>query len=174
MLKNILYKKEFGLIAGTMVLLFVCYELAFKETIQAFGVNAQLKTQLNQVSDLSYQPGYLERKARNLDMILNQYQMDSLALRGNTIASIASMVEKTGAKVSEVPVQDPAFNTAHFIIQQLNFEGNYTSLVKALNLLETNGGTGIPRSVILKSIDKRPADEGSEKIVMEVFLEIRK
>src|SRR5471030_199213 len=101
MLKNLIYKKEYWLVAGAIVLLLVCYQLSFKETIQAFELNDRLKTQLNQASDLSYQPGYLERKAQNLDRLLNRYQMDSLALRCNTIASIASMVEKYGVKLSE-------------------------------------------------------------------------
>lgn len=174
MIKALLHKKEYWLIAATAMLMLLCYQLAFKKTIQAWQTNSQLKAQLAQASDLSYQPGYLQRKTQNLEMILARYRTDTLSLRGNTIATIASIAEKEGIKLSGVPDQDPAFNTARFIIQKLDFEGSYPALVKTLSRLEEQQNIGVPRSISLKTIEERTADKTTGKTVMEVLMEIKK
>jgi len=174
MVKELLHKKEYWLIAGTIVLILLCYQLAFKKTIAAFQVNSRLKTQLTQASDVAYQPGYLERKTKNLEMILARYQADTLSLRGNTLATIASIAEREDVKLSGVPNQDPAFNTGHFIIQKLDFEGNYSALVKTLNHLEEQQNIGVPRSVTLKAVEERTSDKAARKTVMEILMEIKK
>ncbi|WP_448698210.1 hypothetical protein ACFGVR_15435 [Mucilaginibacter sp. AW1-3] len=174
MLKNLSYKKDYWLPAGTILLLLICYQLAFKNTIQAFQARSRLKAQLNQVADVTYDPGYLERKARNLDRLLNRYQTDTLTLRGNTIAQVAMIAEKEGVKLSEVPVEDPAYHTAHFIIQQLEFEGAYSSLVKTLDNLAHNKTIGVLRSVSFRVTNTETADLSRIKIVMTVLVEAKK
>lgn len=174
MIKALLYKKEYWLIAGTIALALLCYQLAFKKTVQAWQTNVQLKAQLAQASDVADQPGYLERKARNLETILARYQTDTLNLRGNTIAAIASIAEKEGVKLSGVPNQDPAFNTARLIIQKLDFEGDYPALIRTLNHLENQPGMGVPRSVTVKTVEERASGNASRKTVMEILLEIKK
>lgn len=174
MVKELLHKKEYWLIAGTIVLILLCYQLAFKKTIAASQVNSRLKMQLTQASDVAYQPGYLERKTKNLEIILARYRTDTLNLRGNTIATIASVAEREGVKLSGVPNQDPAFNTSHFIIQKLDFEGTYPALIKTLSRLEEQQGIGVPRSVTLKTVEERASDKAARKTVMEVLMEIKK
>lgn len=174
MLKNLIYKKNYWLIAGTIVLLLLCYQLALKPTVQAFNIHNQLKSQLNQASDLTYEPGYLERKTRNIDQLLSRYKTDTLILRGNTIAQVAMIAEKEGVKLSEVPVPDPAYNTPHFIIQKLEFEGTYPALVKTLSHLENSTGIGIPRSATLKTVDRHTANAEDKKTVLQVLLEVKK
>jgi len=174
MVKELLHKKEYWVIAGTIVLILLCYQLAFKKTIAAFQVNSHLKMQLAQASDVAYQPEYLDRKAQNMETILARYKTDTLNLRGNTIATIASIAEKEDVKLSGVPNQDPAFNTAHFIIQKLDFEGNYPALVKTLSHLEEQQNIGVPRSVALKTVEERTSDKAARKTVMEILMEIKK
>lgn len=155
-------------------MVWISYSLAFKKTLNAFQTHQQLKSKLSEVSDLSYQPDYLERKNKNLDLILKQYQSDSLALRGNTLSQISEIAEKEGVKLSEVPVQDPFYNTPNFIIERLDFEGDYFALLKTLNHLQSTKGIGIPRSEVWGSISKNNTPIDSKKLKLQILLEVSK
>jgi hypothetical protein len=168
MLKNIAINKRYLTIAGSILLLVICYQLAFKSTLLAWQTNRQLKSQLVQASDLSYQPGLLARKSKNLDAILSRYHSDSLTFRGNTIAEISRIAGKENVKLSGIPVDDPALHTDQYIIERLVFEGSFTSLVKTLHNLENADGVGVSRSIAIKPAKK---DEESP-LMMEVLLEI--
>jgi hypothetical protein len=167
-------KKEYVLIAGTIILLYISYQLAFKKTIEAIHIHNRLSAEVASASDLSYQPGYLERKSRNLDAIEQKYQMDSLSLRGNTIALISQVAEKEHVKLSEVPDQDPLYRNEHFIIQRLDFEGDYFSLTRMLHQLELTNGIGVSRSVTWKAMDKVPGNHIDKKLILQVCFEMGK
>lgn len=174
MLKNLIYKKDYWLVAAAILLLVVCYQLAFKKTVEAYQTRNRLQAQVSQVSDVSYEPGYLERKAGNIDRILARYRMDTLALRGNALAQIAVIAERENVKLSEVPLQDPSFNTAHFIIQQLEFEGSYPALLKTFHDLENMANVGVPRSITIKTVSKNTGNKEDKKTVMDVLMEVKK
>ena len=162
------------MIAGTIVLLYISYQLAFKKTIGAVRIHQRLSAAITSASDLSYQPGYMERKSKNLDAIINKYQMDSLSLRGNTIARVSAIADKEHVKLSEVPDQDPLYRNEHFIIQRLDFEGDYFSLTRMLHQLESTDGMGVPRSMVWKAVDKVPGNHTDKKLVLQVCFEMGK
>ena len=172
MLKQIPIKKEYLLIAASIVLLLLCYQLAFKKTAAAWQINKQLKAQIAQAADLSYQPAYLERKNNNLSKIISLYKTDTIAYRNNTISAISSIAEKENVKLSEVPLQDPLYHTDQFIIQKLNFEGDFFALTKVLNQLQTTSGIGIVRSATYKVMGIRPVNDEAKRLVLEVYLQI--
>jgi len=172
MLKRLLIKKEYLLILASIVLLWLSYKLAFKGTIEAWQNNRQLKTQLTRSTDLSYQPGYLERKNSNLDKILKLYKADTAAFRNNSINIISAIAEKESVKLSEVPMQDPFYHTDKFIIQKLGFEGDFFSLTKVLHQLQLTNDIGIIRSATYKMSGTNPTTQKDKKLVLEVCLEI--
>jgi hypothetical protein len=171
MLKQIPIKKEYLLIAASIVLLLLCYQLAFKKTIEAWQVNMQLKSQIAQAADLSYQPAYLERKNNNLSKIIALYKTDTVAFRSNTISVISSIAEKENVKLSEVPLQDPLYHADQFIIQKLNFEGSFFALTKVLNRLQATSGIGVVRAATYKVVGIRSGADDVKKLVLEVYLE---
>ncbi|HEY2580428.1 MAG TPA: hypothetical protein VGI43_01400, partial [Mucilaginibacter sp.] len=147
---------------------------AFKKTIEAWQINKRLKSQLTQAADLSYQPAYLERKSNNLSLIINHYKTDTVAFRSNIISTISLIAEKENVKLSEVPVQDPAYHTDQFIIQKLSFEGGFFALTKVLNQLLATGGIGLVRSVTFKIMGTKANSDESKKLVMEIYFETEK
>jgi hypothetical protein len=171
MLKQVAIKKEHLLIAASLVLLLLCYQLAFKKTVAAWQINKQLKAQIAQVADLSYQPAYLERKNNNLSKIIGRYKTDTVTFRSNTISAISSIAEKEDVKLSEVPLQDPIYHTDQFIIQKLYFEGGFFALTKVLNRLQATNGIGVVRAATYKVTGTRPGNEDAKKLVLEVYLE---
>lgn len=172
MLKDVKFKKEYGLIAGSIITLIFSYQLAFKKTVEAWQLHSSLKKQIVQSSDVSYQPGYLERKNANLEKIIGLYMADTANYRSNILSVISKIAEGEQVKLSEVPSQQPAFHTSEFTIQQLKFEGDYFTLERTLNKLQQTSGAGILRSAKISSISNH-ADVGEiKKTGMDVFLEI--
>lgn len=170
MLKQLSIKREYLMIAATIILLLLCYKLAFKKTIEAWQIHKGLNAQLTQATDLSYQPAYVERKNSNLTKIINRYKTDTIAFRSNAISAISSIAEKENVKLSEVPLQDPLYHTEQFIIQKLNFEGDFFALTKTLDQLQATVGIGMVRSASYKMIISRSSTDEVKKLVLEVYL----
>jgi hypothetical protein len=171
MLKQLPFRKDYLLLAGTVFAFLICYQLAFKKTIEAWQIHRQLNTQILQTADLRYQPAYLERKSVNLRRIINLYKADTVAFRSTVISTIAAIADKENVKLSEVPLQDPLYHTDKFIIEKLAFEGDFFSLIKVLNHLQATKNFGMVRAVNLKTAVIKSTSDNSKKLVLEVFLE---
>jgi len=172
MLKQLLFKKEYLLVAASLILVLLCYQLAFKKTIEAWQLNKSLKTQLIQSTDVSYQPEYQERKNNNLEKIIKLYKVDTVDFRSNIISVISAIAAKENVKLIEVPTQELSYHTAHLIVQKLKLEGDYFSLIKALNLLQQTKGIGAVRATSFKETAPRSNNDMAKKLVVEVYLEI--
>ena len=159
-------------VAAVLVLFGLGYQLAFKKTIVAWRLHDHLQQQLTQSADISFQPQYQQRKNSNLEKIISLYRADSAEFRGNILSEIAAMAEKEQVKLSEVPVRDPVYQSGDAIIQRLNFEGSYFSLMKLLARLQSTPGVGMVRSVTFKTVADLSGKEKSKKLVMEVYCEI--
>ena len=167
---NILTKK-YGLVAGCLLLFLIGYQLAFKKTIEAWQLNSKLNKEIITASNLTYQPGYLERKSVNLDQILKGYKVDSTLFRSNVINTIALIAEKANAKMVQVPSPDPFLHTDRFIIQKLNFQGDYFVLIRLLQKLEATHDIGVVRTAVFHDTnDRKNVREG--QLSLDVFLEI--
>ena len=171
MLKQLNIKKEYGLIVASVLLLLIAYQFAFKRTVEAWQLHRDLRQQVLKSADISVQPGYLERKNRNLDKIMSLYKADTVNFRSNVLSTISSIAEQNDVKLSEVPSEDPVYHTSQFAMQKLSFEGNYFALERTLDKLQSTGNMGIIRSVAIKSIGRHAANDDSKKIVMEVYFE---
>jgi len=174
MLEKVPIKKEYLLVAAMIVLLLASYRFAFKNTIEAWQTHSALVAKLNQSSDLSYQPQYMERKINNLNKTIELYKADTTEFRNNIINTISFIAEKQSVKLTEVPVQDLSYHTDHFIIEKLGFEGDYFALVKVANILQTTPNIGVIRSETLKSVEVRTAVDKTKKLMLEMYLVITK
>ena len=172
MLKQIPIKKEYLLLAAALMLLLGCYQLAFKKTIAAWQLHHHLEARLAQSSDLSVQPAYLLRKSANLSKTLELYLADTVTFRSIAINRLSSIAQSEGVKLSELPQTDAAFHTSKFIIEKLDFDGDYFALTRVLDRLYLSKGTGIIRSATYKILTvSKDADE-LKKTVLEVYIEI--
>jgi len=169
MLKQAIFNKERLFVVGIFLLLVIGYKLAFKKTIEAWQTNKALKDQQTMSSNLSYQPNYIRRKNANLDSLIGRYKVDTINFWNSNISTISLIAEKQHVALSEVPVQDPSFNTENVIIQRLTFEGDFFSITKTLNDLQKADKVGFVRSVTYR-LDKRE----EEKLLADVYLEILK
>ena len=171
MMQRLLIKKDYLFILMAIVLLIICYQLAFKRTFAAWQLHKRLTGQSAQSGNLSVQPAYLYRKDQNLSKIIGQYKTDTSLFRSNIISTISLLAEKENVKLSDVPVQDPLYNTSRFTIQKLSFDGDFFSLTKVLNRLYLTHDVGIVRSVTYRTVKLRSKAEDVKKIIMDVYLE---
>jgi hypothetical protein len=171
MLKELKLKKEYLLVAASIAVLFICYQLAFKKTIAAWKVHHDLQKQITESGDVTTQPGYLVRKNFNLNNIINLFNADTINFRSNILSSISLLAERENVKLSEVPSQDPVYHTPQFIIQKLNFEGDYFALLKTLNRIESTRQIGMVRSAGIRSVKSSDYNSDKKKLVMEVYME---
>lgn len=171
MLKIGQIKKEYLLLAASLVMLVICYQLAFKKSIDAWHQHRQLALQAAQSVSGSFQPGYSERKSANISKVLNLYKADTVNFRSNIISRISLVAEKGNVKLAEVPADDPSLHNNKIIRQKLAFEGDYFSLVKTLNELQKTPEIGVIRSVDLKSAPSNDSGHGSRLPTMTVELE---
>ena len=172
MLKQLPIKKEYLLVAGTIILLLLCYQFAFKKTIVAWQLNKQLKGRLAQSSDLAVQPAYLLRKSANLSKILDRYRADTVEFRSNAINQIAAIAQGENVKLSEVPLTDPVYHTDKFIIQKVDFEGDFFALTKVFNRLQAIKEIGVIRSAAYRTVTVRSVNNEFKKLILEVYIEI--
>ncbi len=146
---KILQNKLYLLIALALISLLLSYIFAFKLTFEAFQLNQRYKGEILKTSNTEFLPSYEIRKSKNLDKLLNRYTLDSSFFRNKILSSISYLASESGVKLTEVPTLDPKFNTEYFMVQRLDFEGDYFSLIKFLNQLETSPKLGMPRSLLL-------------------------
>ena len=169
MLNKLPVKKEYLLVAAAILLLLLSYRFAFKKTMEAWQINHHLKEQLVQSTDLSIQPAYLERQNNNLSKIIGRYKTDTVAFRNNIISSISSIAETQNVKLTEVPVTDPLYHTDQLIIQKLSFEGDFFSLTKVLNKLQSSENIGAVRAATYRLTGQNAGE--AKKLVLEVYIE---
>lgn len=162
------------LIAATILLLLVSYRFAFKNTFDAWQTNTQLKEQLLQTTDIALQPGYLERKNRNMEKVFERYKADTLTFRNNVINTASLLAEKANVRLVDVPVQNMDHTAGRSVIQQLNFEGDFFALTTLAKQLEQQTGVGVVRSLYWKRMDVRFNSHESKKLILEVFLQTSK
>ncbi len=172
MLKNILVKKEYLLIVGSVLFLIICYRFAFRNTIDAWQLHSQLARQQASATSLSFQPDYLERKANNLNTIIGLYKADTALFRSNAISAVSELAEKNEIRLVEVPTQSPQFQTDLFHIQQLNFEGSYFGQVSFLSQLHSLRNAGVVRSLRFRLKKAQEGNVDAWKLNLEVYLQI--
>jgi hypothetical protein len=166
--KLFLVRKDLVLAIGTLLLVIACYQLAVKQTVQLWQLHRQLVLQAGEADGVSYQPDYLERKSRNLDVVLKRFQTDTMAFHNQVINNIALIAEKNGVRLKEVPDTDPSLTHPRFILQKLIFQGDYFALMRLLAELETTADIGVIRSVVLRR-QSRSAEQALP--VLEILLQ---
>lgn len=168
-------KPQYLIVVGSLILAVFCYELAFKKTFELWRMHSRLTQELQQSSDLSTSPGYLARKNENLDHIINSYRMDSVSFRNNAVNKIADLADQQKVKFTIVPADDPLYHAPGFILQKLDFEGDFFSLLKLVNKLQATANIGMLRSVswmAKKSLSEDPIHNSNKKLVLEVYMAI--
>ena len=172
MIKNLLKKRDIILVLGIVFFAFICYQFAIKNTLDAYKQNQKLAGALRGNSVGKLPVGFMKRKSQNLDKILIKYTLDSATFKGRAVGEIASIAEEENLKLIEIPIMEPFYNTEYFLIQRIDFEGDYYSIVKFIKRVQSRNNVGVLRSLSMKT--RKKGDEKGKSIILELFLQIKK
>lgn len=171
MKNSIIRLKRYLLPAGAILMLIISYHFAVRNTVDAWQLNFRLNNEVTHSNSLSYSPAYLERKDRNLKYLIHLYHIDTMTSRNAIINRISLIAESENVKLIEVPRQDQLNRTNEFNLQRLLFTGDYFSLLKTLNHLQSAEDIGIIRSVTLRKVIPVIGDSKTTFPVLEVYFE---
>ena len=131
-----------------LLLLLLCYQAAFRPTLEVFRQNRELTAQLDAANDIGSQPGYSERKLSNVSRLLGAYKADTTVFREGMINTLSVLAEKNNVRLTAVPLELPAVGLQQQILtQKLQIEGDYFALLRVLDQLQGTAGAGWVRSV---------------------------
>ncbi|MFA6083761.1 hypothetical protein [Mucilaginibacter sp.] len=163
------YRARYLLIAAVMLLLAISYQLAFRHTFAALQLQGKLKGKLASSNDLSVQPGYLDRKYKNLDALTTRYRADTAVFRADVISAVAIVADQQHAWLTEVPGTDTSFNRRGLIMQKMALRGDFFSLLKVYDQLNGAAEIGLVRSVTIRA-PQHANDPRGKPLEMEVYL----
>ncbi|MCC8409356.1 hypothetical protein LJ707_10465 [Mucilaginibacter sp. UR6-1] len=166
---KLLNKPGYLLLAGGLLMLYLAYQFAFKQTLEALQANRQLHAQLESGEDLVAQPGFTKRKSLNLERALELYKVDTATFRSTLITTMSLLAEKHSLRMTDIPtVADTASDSQqHRVILQ----GSYHNMIRFLNDAEKIKGYGQLRSVEIYS-EKNSAIEKTDLKLQIYFIGI--
>jgi hypothetical protein len=174
MLSQYSFKRSYLLAGVTVVLTLLSIRFAIWNTFQAWKINKQLTNQMEQASNLSFQPGYLERKNKNLDTILRGFKVDTVNYHGVLLSAISSIAEQRNIRIVGLPdaSSNPYYCTKHFAIQKIELEGSFADLTRFYHQLENEPAIGKVRAAHYTLLNLRATETNNKILRLSLFIEI--
>ena len=175
-MKAITIKNKNYLLAGIcLVLVLLCWQLAFKKTFAAVALNHELELKDQDKSAMAYNPNYLEQKHKVLGQLLSRYTVDSVAWKNDFWLAISRISELNRVNVEYNPgklklLGDSSDVTAR---QNISFEGDYGNLVRLLDSLEKTKGIGLISSLGFRTKKKQGFD-ALQKLYLDCSISVIK
>lgn len=125
------------LIAGFIISLFICYQLAFSRTLQIKNTYDQLIKEESIYSNTPKSLSILKQKEKYYDSILVKYQLSGGSIQNTLLQNINKYADKNRLKII-------SFSEPHISVQnemtiksyQFSLEGEYNSLINLIYKLE--------------------------------------
>lgn len=175
MLKNLNWQtKNHLLTAGTVVLLLLCWPLAFRKTIDALSLNRKLSLLDEDKGKLSFNPEYLEQKHRVLSKLVASYTIDSAQWKNEFWLNVSRSAAGKGIAVSYTPEQakeQDKDKDSKVIRQSILFGADYRHLVTLLDTLEKMKGVGFITSAKFDKV-KGIHTEGNDKLILKTVFSV--
>lgn len=174
MMRNIPFKKPYLLVALPIVLTLLSARFAFWNTWQAWHLNQQLNSEISEGGNVSFQPGYLERKNKNLSNAIHLYQVDTSAYRNTLITELSSLSEREKVSVVDVPTENsnPYYQTKSYKVENIVFQGAFPNLLRFYHKLYQLPHIGVIRSLQLSTVSQQEKGNDDRKLQLQVYLEL--
>jgi len=169
-MEKIIRDKKYMLWAGLAVFMFICYQLAFKPTIEAWNYNQELKERAAASNTANGKPLYQVRKKRNLDTLIARFRIDTAVFRNQVLTRTGLVSQKQNVRLTDIPMPDALSSAGGYLVQKLILEGKYADLLRTLDQLRSTAEIGFIRSVALQMPDRdKPAKQ--QVLHMTVYVE---
>jgi hypothetical protein len=138
-----------------IVLVIVCWFLAFNKTYQTIKIYYQLNSDIQpgkDFQDLSFNPKYNDRKLRALNDILKSYDVNKKQWSNDVWLSVSSLAASQKVAVDFTATKPPieVDSNSVGVKQTFLFYGDYLNLVKLLDTLEHTSKIGRISGLLIK------------------------
>ena len=174
MLRKYLLKREYLFPAILLCLMVVCYQLAIKNTLAAWQKHLALTRQVQQTDNLSYQPDYLERKNANINRIIQSYDGDTAIFRNKVINDLSLIASAENVRLINIPATSVAATANSIFTQELAFTGDFFSLLKFTDKINSLSGVGKLRQFSIRKVMDNKVQANSGGLLLEISMEIKK
>ncbi|PAW94651.1 hypothetical protein CKK33_14575 [Mucilaginibacter sp. MD40] len=168
------FSRPYAVPAAAILFLFICYQLAFKKTLEAWQLHRQFQQQLSTAQGIGSTPALMIRKQRNLDRIVQHYRWDTTAYRSSIIEQISKLSATQGVGFPTLPQREPALQSDQLQVERVVLNGKFTDLLKTLHTMEQTSSLGVVRSVRLSSPDERTGKKGNSLEMSVYLMSVRK
>jgi hypothetical protein len=169
-------KRAYLLAALALLLTLLSARFAFWNTWQAWQLNKQLNSSVGEGAIVSFQPGYLERKSKNLSEALGLYQVDTSAYRNTLLTSISTLAEQEKVDIVDLPTENSNayYQTKSFKIEKIEFQGAYANLLRFYYKFYQLPHIGMIRSVQLSTTREQEKVKDGCRLQMLLYFEIKR
>lgn len=155
------------LMVSGIVLLLLISMLGIYPAVRSVKENMALKNKVPADGALSHNPEYTAARARDLDMIMEQYRVDSADWRNNLWFRISELLPRRNVEVIYKLAGDEQSQRDPMVLSQdIEFEGNYKDLVLLIDTIQHIKGIG--RISGLRMIRIKERDQAASKISMSL------
>lgn len=169
-----LNKKNKGLVAGFVLILYICYSFAISNTIQYYK---QYKEKEKQIADDSNMPNLvvqLLQKEKQLDQVLSQHEINvSDSFQNDLLKQLSSYSNQYHLKITDFQephnISQKGFNTTSYIF---TLEGSFNGCLALLNQIENNPKLGAIKH--LNFTRKKNYKTNTDQLFVEVIMQTNK
>jgi hypothetical protein len=173
MWKNLTYtQKNRVLIVAAILLLYIAYVFAFKNTVNAIQLNKQLQAEQNADHAMDSSFPQLSRKNSFYTNALKAYYVKNNDYENRLWQVLSDLAIEQKVKINFSPKPQAQTDTTTLqkglLVQQFAFKGNYFNLVKLLDTLDKSKAIGKISTLKLM----RPKDQDTKKMNGELGLQL--
>lgn len=168
-------KKNILAVIGLLVLLWLCYQLAFKKTWDTYQQKKELESQAQFFRDMPKQLAVLKQKERYYDSLLKEYNLNRGSLQNNLLHTLNTYAEDY--QISIIEFKDPhIFNDEKEIMTytyQFKLQGEYNDLIQLVYQLEQGSKYGelVHVSFLKKKNYRTQKNELTAQVLLQNFEE---
>lgn len=173
-LRGLTYKRKNQLLILSMVIvLFIAWNLAFKNTFVAIELNNTLNSQNRDAQNLSYNASYMAEKSFLLDSIVSRYKVDSAGWKNSFWTNVSRSIASPDISVIYQPDDKYKDEESSSTIerQHITFDADYKKLVILLDSLQKKNEAGYISSVSFNTT-KKNRSEGAASVKMKVVFSV--
>lgn len=168
---NISYKRRTVLLMlGFVVLLFIAYHVAIKETLT---LSKNYKEMLRKVTSLENAPtriATLEGQLEEIQSVVGQTYDSGVDIQEDLLETIAGYCQIYGLEIREVP-RVHVKEDLNYILETSNFrvQGRFIPLLKLLGMLESQNGYG--RLLSAEFIKEKDLRTKKNSLILSVYIQ---
>lgn len=144
----------------TLIITLLSARFAFWNTWDAWRLNKYLSSRAGGGVNISFLPGYLERKSKNLSNAIQLYQVDTLTYRHTLLTVLSALKEQERVSILDILTENRIHITKTYLKKQKNeFQGAFFNLLRFYHKLCKTEHIGMIKSAQLNSLGRQEREK---------------